>query len=129
MSRVTHFEIHATNPQQLVDFYTTLLGWKFTKWAGPMEYWLIETGPADQPGINGGLLQRPHAAPLTELRINCFVCTAQVSDLNASLAKATQLGGQIALPRMGIPGVGWLAYIKDLDGNIMGLMQHDPNAK
>jgi predicted enzyme related to lactoylglutathione lyase len=29
---------------------------------------------------------------------------------------------------MPIPGVGWLAYIKDPDGNIIGLMQPDPKA-
>jgi predicted enzyme related to lactoylglutathione lyase len=30
---------------------------------------------------------------------------------------------------MPIPGVGWLAYVKDLDGNILGIMQNDPAAK
>jgi hypothetical protein len=30
---------------------------------------------------------------------------------------------------MPIPGLGWLAYFKDLDGNIHGIMQDDSNAK
>jgi predicted enzyme related to lactoylglutathione lyase len=30
---------------------------------------------------------------------------------------------------MGVPGVGWLAYFKDTEGNIFGIMQNDPNAK
>jgi predicted enzyme related to lactoylglutathione lyase len=29
---------------------------------------------------------------------------------------------------MPIPGVGWLAYCKDTEGNIFGLMQADPKA-
>jgi predicted enzyme related to lactoylglutathione lyase len=27
---------------------------------------------------------------------------------------------------MPIPGVGWLAYAKDTEGNLFGLMQPDP---
>jgi len=27
-----------------------------------------------------------------------------------------------------VPGVGWLAYVKDPDGNILGLLQADPAA-
>ena len=38
-------------------------------------------------------------------------------------------GGTIALPKMPIPGMGWLAYCKDTEGNIFGMMQSDPNAK
>jgi predicted enzyme related to lactoylglutathione lyase len=25
-----------------------------------------------------------------------------------------------------VPGVGWLAYVKDPDGNILGLLEPDP---
>ncbi len=58
MPRVVHFEIHAADPNRAVNFYQTLFGWTFQKWEGPMEYWLITTGPNEQPGINGGLVQR-----------------------------------------------------------------------
>ena len=63
MSRVVHFEIHATNPEPLVAFYTSLFGWTITKWDGPMDYYLISTGPAEKPGINGGLMRRHGDAP------------------------------------------------------------------
>ena len=58
MPRVVHFEIHAGDPERAVNFYQTLFGWNFQKWEGPMPYWLITTGPDDQRGINGGLVQR-----------------------------------------------------------------------
>ncbi len=128
MSRVIHFEIQASEPQALVDFYTALLGWSFKKWEAA-EYWLIETGPDDQPGINGGLLPRPSGAPLEAQVVNAFVCTAQVASLDAALAKAVELGGGVALAKMPVPGVGWLAYIKDPDGNIVGLMEPDEGAR
>ena len=28
---VVHFDIHASEPQRLVDFYSDLLGWSFTR--------------------------------------------------------------------------------------------------
>ena len=56
MSRTVHFEIQASKPQALIDFYSTLFGWKFKQW-GENEYWLIDTGTR-KPGIDGGLLPR-----------------------------------------------------------------------
>ena len=128
MSRVIHFEVQASEPLALVDFYTALLGWSFSKWEGA-EYWLIETGSADQPGINGGLLPRPSDPPLDMQAVNAFVCTAEVASLDETLAKGAELGASAAYPKQPVPGVGWLAYIKDPDGNIVGLLQPDEGAK
>jgi predicted enzyme related to lactoylglutathione lyase len=128
MSRVVHFEIQASQPQRLIEFYSALLDWKFEQW-GTTPYWLIETGTADAPGINGGLLPRRGAPPAAGQGVNAFVCTAEVESLDATLAKSLSLGGVVAVPKMPIPGVGWLAYIKDPDGNILGLMQSDAKAK
>ena len=58
MARVAHFDISGDNPEQLIPFYESIFQWKFSKWEGPMEYWMIETGSEDQPGINGGLSKR-----------------------------------------------------------------------
>ena len=37
-------------------------------------------------------------------------------------------GGSIAVPKMAVPGIGWLAYVKDTEGNILGVMQADSAA-
>ncbi len=124
MSRVVHFEIHASDPEALIDFYTALLDWSFVKQEA-MDYWLIETGPAEQPGINGGLVRRPVAGPAESQAVNAFVCTVQVDSVDDTLATNDRLGGVVALPKMPVPGVGWLAYVKDPDGNVVGLLQPD----
>jgi predicted enzyme related to lactoylglutathione lyase len=129
MPRVIHFEIHADNPEQAVKFYSELFGWQFTRWGGPMEYWLIVTGPDGQPGINGGLLRRHGPPPAEGQPVNSYVCTCDVASVDESVAKAISLGGAIALPKMPVPGIGWLAYIKDTEGNILGMMQMDKLAK
>jgi predicted enzyme related to lactoylglutathione lyase len=127
MPRVVHFEIHAADPDRAVKFYKTLFGWDFQKWEGPMDYWLITTGPNDQPGINGGLVRRQ--GEIDGQAVIAYVCTVDVENLDASVQTAVDNGGQIALPKMPIPGMGWLAYCKDTEGNIFGMMQGDPNAK
>ncbi|MNC97328.1 hypothetical protein D3C83_149510 [compost metagenome] len=45
-----------------------------------------------------------------------------------SLEKALAIGGRLAAPKMAIPKIGWLAYAKDPEGNIFGMMQADPTA-
>jgi predicted enzyme related to lactoylglutathione lyase len=37
--------------------------------------------------------------------------------------------GKVLRPKPSIPGVGWLAYCQDTEGNTFGLMQDDPLAK
>jgi predicted enzyme related to lactoylglutathione lyase len=125
MSRPMHFEIQASNPQALIDFYTSLFGWSFNKWEGG-DYWLIRTGPDEQPGINGGLLPRRGPPPEKMAAVNAFVITVDVDNLDAKLEKVE--GGAVVVPKMAVPGIGWLAYVKDPDGNIFGMMQADTSA-
>ena len=129
MPRLMHFEIHATDPERLIRFYSKLLGWTFTKWEGPADYWLVTTGPDTEPGINGGLVRRQGRPPAEGQPVNAFVCTVGVPALDASLAALPSAGGTMAVAKMAVPGIGWLAYVKDPDGNILGLIQTDASAK
>jgi len=126
--RPIHFEIHAENPQRAIAFYTALFGWTFTQW-GDQPYWLAATGDKSTPGIDGGLLPRQGAAPANMAAINAFVCTVDVADVDAYSKRVVELGGSIALPKMPIPTVGWLAYGKDTEGNLFGMMAMDAAAK
>lgn len=126
MNRVVHFEIHASDPEKLVAFYTGVFGWKVT----PMpqfDYWLLDTG--SEPGGIGGGLNRRRGAAADGAPVNAFVCSLGVASVDDVMAKALAAGATVAMPKMPIPGVGWQAYIKDPDGNILGLHQSDANAK
>lgn len=128
MPRPIHFEIHADDPQRATEFYTKVFGWTFTFWGGPMEYWIVSTGDKSKPGIDGGLLRRRGPAPVEGQVINAFPCTLDVPDVDDYAAKIERQGGRVVVPKMPIPGVGWLAYAKDTEGNIFGIMQDDPGA-
>ncbi|MBI3665823.1 MAG: VOC family protein [Acidobacteria bacterium] len=118
---LNHFEIPVDNPERAVKFYSDVFGWKFQQWDGPEEYWLVTTGPAEQPGINGGLLRRRPGATT--------VNSIDVPSVDQYVATIEAKGGKTVLPKMAIPGVGWLAYCTDPDGNIFGIHQADPSAR
>lgn len=128
MSRVVHFEIHADDPERASAFYTALLGWEFTNWGGGQwEYWVIKTGdPADR-GIDGGMIRRRGTNDGTA--VIAYVCTVEVGNVDNTVGKALTLGGSIALPKQAVPGVGWLAYLKDTESNIFGVLQNDTAAR
>ena len=131
MPRVVHFDLSADDPERASKFYSAVFGWKVEKWqsGGPMEYWMVNTGADGQPGINGGLLRRRGPAPVEGQPVNAYPCTVDVPSVDEYLGKLTAAGGRVAMPKMPIPGVGWLAYAKDTEGNIFGMMQEDPHAK
>ena len=73
-------------------------------------------------------MKRPVPGSADSAALNAFPCTVQVEAVDETLAKAGRLGATVALLKMPVPGVGWLAYIKDPHGNILGLHEPDPAA-
>ena len=121
MPRPVHFELPAADPERAARFYTDVFGWTIEKWDGPAEYWLVTTGEEDEPGINGGIMrpQSPEQATTN---------TIGVGDLDATVERATAAGATVVAPRMPIPGMGWLAYLTDTEGNTFGMMEADSYA-
>jgi len=130
MSRVVHFEIQVDDVERAKAFYSAVFGWEFQDWSGMVGavYWGAITGPDDQMGINGGLLQRPASAPAPEQGANAFVCTMQVDDYDATEAAILAAGGVVALPKSALTGMAWQGYYLDTEGNTIGIHQPDENA-
>ena len=135
MNRVVHFEIHAASPERAAKFYADVFGWDVKEWVIPgvvipdeNRYWMVTTGPEGEPGINGGILCRRGSAPAEGQAVNAYVCTVGVASVDACLGRAVAAGATVAVPKMPIKGVGWLAYCKDTEGNIFGIMQDDQQA-
>jgi uncharacterized protein len=124
MPRVVHFEIYTDDPEAVRPFYQKVFGWKFNKFeGGPVEYWLVTTGDDKEPGINGGLIRpREGQSPGT-------LNTIAVASLDQSITKLEEHGGKICVPKMGIPGVGLLAYAQDPAGNVFGIIEPNTKAK
>lgn len=123
MPRPIHFEIPADDVERASGFYREVFGWRFDKWDGPMPYWMITTGDGKgEPGIDGGMMPRPAPGAST-------VNTIGVESLDTTLAAVERLGGKTVAPKMAVPGIGWLAYCVDTEGNPFGVLQADEAAR
>jgi len=126
MYRPVHFEIHATDTERAKAFYAGVLGWQFSRYENEA-YWLIRTGEG-QPGVDGGLTERRGPEPEEDGPVNGYVMIIDVEDIGRSAEAVDAAGGMQTVPTMTIPGVGWLGYFKDTEGNIFGLLQADKGA-
>jgi predicted enzyme related to lactoylglutathione lyase len=115
MNRPVHFEILTDHPEAISAFYGEVLGWQAATWGDPQTYWLVTAGPAEQPGINGGIMHRhfPQAV----------INTIEVPSLTEALAKVEKAGGKKIHGPMEVNGVGTHAYCADPDGNLFGLLE------
>lgn len=119
-NRVVHFEIPCDNPEKTMEFFKQAFNWSFQEFI-PGEYWAATTGDEKLPGINGGIMKKKDPnQPIAN--------SIDVVNLDEAIVKIEKAGGQIVVPKMPIPTVGWLAYFKDPDGNIHGIYQNDPGA-
>jgi uncharacterized protein len=120
MARVVHFEIPVNDADRARTFYESVFGWQLAGW-GEGGYWLATTGPDEERGIDGALIDRSdiHAAP---------VLVIGVESLEDSLAKAADAGADVLLGKQAIPSIGYSAYVRDPDGNVVGLFESDEQA-
>lgn len=131
MSRVVHFEIQADDLERAKTFYGEVFGWSFQDYGSVTgsPYWGVITGPDDEMGINGGLLQRPAPAADAGSGVTAYVCTIGVGDFDGTAAKILAAGGRVALPKMALTGMAWQGYFLDTEGNTFGVHQPDPEAR
>lgn len=120
MLRPVHFEIPADDAKRCTTFFTTVFGWEFNSW-GDEDYFLTSAGDATQPGIGGAIMKKKD--PKQPL-----VNSISVPSVDEYLEKVVAAGGAVALPKMSVPTVGYLAYFIDTEGNIHGLWQEDATA-
>jgi uncharacterized protein len=119
--RVVHFEIPFDDEQRATSFYSDAFGWKLTSMP-EMKYVLVTTGPSDQgppsePGfINGGMLAR-------ELPVGSPLVVIDVDDIDGSLQTIENLGGTTVSAKQPVGDMGFAAYFKDPEGNVVGLWQ------
>ncbi len=125
-NRVAHFDVYADDVERAIAFYQKVFGWSIEKVEG-MDYWLITTGEGE-PGIDGGLSQRESPTRGNVPQFG-FTCTVDVQDIRAAFAAVVAAGGSEVHQPDPVLGVGYLAYVRDTEGNHLGLMQRDPDAK
>ena len=122
MSRVIHFDLSADNPERAAEFYRSVFNWKVNKWEGPEDYWLIQTGTKEEPGVTGGVAGRIKPNDTTAVVFD-------VESVDRAAKRVLDSGGIIREEKKAIPGVGYLIMCKDTEGNTFGIMQLDETVK
>jgi uncharacterized protein len=96
-------------------FYTELFGWRTEKVSeGDMPYWGIFLGDR----VNGGIMPVDPDGGIPPHWMSYFGS----ADVDADAGKAGELGGQVMLPPMDIPGGGRIAVVQDPQGAMFGLL-------
>ncbi len=126
---VTHFEVHVDDMERAKAFYRDVFGWVFKDLGKDFnDYVLVYPGGevdamASSGGINGGMLLRGGPAADEKAAPNGYVCTIAVDDIETLLKNAERHGATVEMPLGVVPGVGKLAYIRDSEKNLVGVIE------
>ena len=120
--RVVHFEVPFDDGDRARGFYKEIFGWQLQEMP-EMNYTMVTSGPSGDTGpiesgfINGGMMARqggPAQGP---------VIVVDVDSIDATLERIGGLGGSTVTPKMPIGDMGFAAYAKDPEGNVIGLWE------
>lgn len=112
---VTWFEILAADYERAVRFYEETLG--VTLLRGP-EWPGLAIFPHQKPSVGGCVVKHDDAGPADGGVTVYLNCTGKLDDV---LARVPEAGGAILEEKNFIPKIGWVAQIRDSEGNRVGL--------
>ena len=114
-SAITWFEIPATNFARAVRFYETIF-------ASPLRHesaWPnLAIFPFQRPGVSGAVAYGEGHRPSGDGVVIYLNCDGRFDEV---LGRVETAGGSIVEPKSHIPTVGWVAQIRDSEGNRIGL--------
>ena len=113
------FALHVDDVDRARGFYEAVFGWEFEPW-GPPGFYLIHTGDADAPGVQGLMHQRQ--VPRSGEGLNGIEPTFAVDDVDARVKKATAAGAKLVMPIFDVPNVGRIAMLLEPSGAGIGWM-------
>jgi uncharacterized protein len=91
-----------------------------------MEYWMISTtDEKDEKGdkaLGGGIMKRMHP----EHQVSNYIDLKSVDEYSSKLQK---IGGKVVVPKMAVPGMGYIAICLDTENNTFGIFEYNESAK
>lgn len=111
--KVIHFEIVGRDGAGLQRFYSDLFGWKLDT-NNPGGYGMSSD---HQTGVVVGIGSSPDGGAG---HVTGYVT---VPDVDAALARATELGGSVIMPKFSPGGGATLGLMADPEGHVIGLTE------
>ena len=110
-----HVELNTKDPEKAKAFYSKLFQWDLEDVPNPAvpsgTYTIIKVGT----GTGGGIMKQVPGGPTG------WLAYVAVDDIHAATKKAASLGGKIMRGVIEVPGMGWLSFIEDPTGSVLGL--------
>ena len=116
---VVHFEVIGRDGDKLRSYYSSLFDWQFDT-SNPMDYGVVDRNDNltdEGVGIGGGVASGPEGYGG---HVTFYV---QVPDVEATLAKAEELGGTRTMGPETVMGTMVLGMLTDPEGHTIGLVQ------
>jgi uncharacterized protein len=121
-AKVVHFEVPYDDADRATKFYRDVFGWNITPMP-EMDYTTVSTGPVSDQGmpaepgyIGGGMFKR-------EGDLDRPIITLDVASIDDAMKTVTASGGSAVGEKMTVGEMGFAAYFKDSEGNLMGLWE------
>lgn len=125
-NKLVHFAIHTDDIERAKKFYSGVFDWGFNAY-GPSDFLQIKADNTETGELIGALQSRTYS-PVAENLIG-LECTIGVANVDEIIERVKNNGGQVLMPKMAIPYVGWIAKFLDTEGNLICAMQYDNNAR
>src|SRR5262245_26490553 len=103
---IVRWQILSPEPDKVAGFYQKLFEWKLSK-ANSLGYRELGTGTN---GVDGGVWPAPPGVP------GFVQLFAEVDDVDATITKATKLGGRVLVPKSVLPDGDTMAVLQDPTG-------------
>ena len=110
-----HVELNTSDPEKARAFYSKLFQWQLEDVPNPAvpagSYTTIKVGA----GTGGGIMKQIPGGP------SGWIAYVEVDDIHAATQKAKSLGGKVMKDVTEVLGLGWLSFIQDPTGAVLGL--------
>jgi predicted enzyme related to lactoylglutathione lyase len=120
MNAINWFEIPVENMERAVRFYEALVGHALKRENFMDVPHAIFKSSKDDDGVGGALIQQRGRKPGGEGTLVYL----HSSDIDGALRRALEVGGSVSQPKTSIGPMGFVAQVKDTEGNLVGL--HTP---
>lgn len=114
MGKIIHVELSADDVARATAFYSKAFGWGCTSSPFVDGYEIADTG--EGAGIDAAIMKR-------EYQSQPAIAWIEVEDIDVAIAGVRRAGGLIASDKNTVPGEGHMIYVRDTEGNLLGLKQ------
>jgi uncharacterized protein len=121
--KVVHFEIPCGDKEKAGEFYSNVFDWKMNP-VPDMNYTIAHTVEVDEKqmpkevgAINGGLFNKGDGP------VQVPTITIKVDDISGKLEKIKSSGGEVVKEKSLVGDMGYIAYFRDTERNIIGLWE------